>query len=197
VTLRPLSAGCVLFAARAGALTLYFARPRRGFEEDFHRAKAQLRDTLDHRFAIDSLAVDEGTVGRGEIDEMPEGATPEKGRVGAGHAVVGNPHVVLGTPTDVNDRAFDGKLGALERAVTQHLESGQGQTAYATAPLGLRRTGDHLKAELVVSNPDDVSLRKLLRTMNFGGVHEDAVRAAVRDDVSVKGGCDQRMLARY
>src|SRR5690349_5548388 len=63
-------------------------------EGDRHRAKSDLDGTLDDLLAVDALPLDESTVGRGQIDNVPDRAATDEGRVSAGDAVVGNPDVV-------------------------------------------------------------------------------------------------------
>src|SRR5690348_15359146 len=80
-----------------------------GAEGDLHGAKAKLGNALNDRFAVDTAAVEEGTVGRREIDEVPHASTPKERCMRAGYAVVGDADVVLRAPTDMNYRPLDGK----------------------------------------------------------------------------------------
>src|SRR5438477_5452690 len=119
-------------------------------EGDLHGTESELGASLNDCFAIYATAVDEGAVGRGEIDEMPDGATTQECGVGAGHAVVGDADIILRAAADVDDRPLDRKSGSLEWAVAQHFDSGK------SAPIGLgrrqlRQWRYDLESELVIS----------------------------------------------
>ena len=105
-----------------GALAARVAGAARS-EGNLHPAEAKLRSTLNDRLAIDAAAVDEGAVGGSKIDEVPDRTAPEKRRVRARDAVVGDSNIVLRAAADVDDRSFDGKTSTLERTVAQDLDA--------------------------------------------------------------------------
>lgn len=131
------------------------------FEGDSNTAKAKFGNALDDRFAFDPSTVDERTVGRREIDQMPYRATPQERRVRAGNAVIGDSDIVLRAATNVNHGSFDRKSSSAQRAFAQDFHRGECAALGLGGP-GLFQWRQYLESKLLFSNPDHVPLTKLL-----------------------------------
>ena len=92
--------------------------------------------------------------------ERSQAVGDERRRVGRKR--VGDSDVILGAASDVNHGALYWKESSFEGAIAENLERREGEGAGTDARRFLRRGRHDLESKFVLSNPDYITMRKLL-----------------------------------